>query len=284
MINISVEMLQIGLQQGLILALIALGVSIPFRWLNFPDLTVEGSYPFGGVITVILLMNGVTPFVALILGALSAGLLGLCTAFIYLRYNVNTLLAGIIVSTMVYTLNLRLMGRPNLDIFNYENLFLDHLASKIIITSVLVAGSCVFLISFFKTQVGLRLQAVGLNPIVAERQGVNLSYYSYLALFIGNALCGLAGGVFVNEHQYVDIGMGVGMIINALAAMMLGEVIIGVDSRTKKILAPIIGALVYQQVQGIATSFGLASTDLKAFTAILVLCVIAVNKQKAQAR
>lgn len=277
------ELMLSGIIQGLILSLIALGVMIPFKILNFPDLTCDGAYPLSGAITASLLLTGSSPILATGIGILSGGLLGLTTAIIHLRFKINTLLAGILVTTMVYSVNLRIMQKPNIALFNHHTLFSFFNDSMLLTVILLLALNLCILMLFYRfliSQKGLRLRTVGLNPAFMQKQGIALTPYILLGLFIGNALTGLAGSLIVQLQQYADIGMGMGMVIHALAALMIGESLIGTHTLKRQCLAPLVGAIVYQQIQGFVLSLGLAPTDLKLVTGIIVLFAIAVQHKK----
>jgi putative ABC transport system permease protein len=253
---------------------------VPFRLLNFPDLTAEGSYPLGGALCASLIVYGMHPLAALMLACLGAGLIGAYTAVIHIKYKINTLLAGIIISTMVYSINLRVMGKPNIALFEFPGLFSDlssGLAIQITILLVinLVIISIIYL--FLNTEKGLHFRAVGLNPKFAEKQGINLKKNIIAGLFAGGALSGLAGGIFVQIQGYADIGMGVGIVIHALAAMMIGEKLVGTCSILRIVTAPFIGAIIYQQIQGVALAAGLAPSDLKLMTGAIVLGIITLR-------
>ncbi len=279
------ELIQAGLMQGLILSLVALGVMIPFKILHLPDLSCDGAYPLGGAISASLVLSGFSPFVAILLGTLGGGLLGLGTAMIHLRFNVNTLLAGIIACTMIYSINLRIMHQPNLSLFNTQNIFSflnGNSLFTIICLSFLGISIILLLYRYLISQKGLRLRAVGLNPLFATRQGIALTPYILLGLFLGNALSGLAGSLMVQLQQYADIGMGIGMVIHALGALMIGESLLGTKTLLRQCCAPLLGALIYQQIQGIAMSLGLAPTDLKLMTGMIVLIAIGLQLKRKQ--
>lgn len=280
MIHTLIEIAPTGLLQGLILSLLVTGVMIPFRLLNFPDLTAEGSYPLGGALCASLIVAGISPALALIIACICAGFVGIGTALIHIKYKVNTLLAGIILSTMVYSVNLRVMGKPNIALFNHPTLF-DNLSNGILpqIIYLLLINIAIIgiLYLFLNTEKGLRFRVVGLNPQFGEKQGVNLNKQIIAGLFIGNAFSGLAGALLVQIQGYADIGIGVGIVIHALAAMMIGEKLVGTNNIPRLVFAPIIGSLIYQQIQGIALAAGLAPTDLKFMTGAIVLGIIALK-------
>ena len=274
-----------GILQGLILALVAFGVMIPFRLLNFPDLTAEGGYPLGGAVCTSLLVLHVHAIVALFAACIVTGLMGICTGLVHLRFQVNTLLAGIILSTMAYSVNLRLLGAPNIALFNMSSLFsqTDLMMNIMLLASVLMILMGL-LILFLHTAFGLKLRAVGLNQAFADRYGISVAKYTLVGLFLAGCFTGMAGGFIVQLQHYMDVGMGVGIVIHALAALMLGEALIGNNTVSRQVLAPGVGALVYQQIQGTILLLGLAPSDLKFFTASLVLIVIATKHHTKQVK
>lgn len=273
------ELFEAGILQGLIIALVAFGVMIPLRILNFADLTSEGSYPLGGAVCACLILAGHDSTLAMLFAVIVAGTIGVCTAAIHLRFGVNTLLAGIILSTMLYSINIKLLGKPNLPLFGQELIFsTESTILRIMTLIVIIAALMIPFALFMKTEVGLKMRAVGLNPEFSKRQGISVNFYTMFALFLGNALNGLAGSLIVQMQQYVDIGMGVGILIHGLAALLLGESIVGNKTMNRQLLAPLIGAVFYQQIQGVALSIGLAPSDLKLLTGAIVLAVIAMRR------
>lgn len=300
-----IDLIYTGIIQGLVLALVAYGVMIPFRILNFPDLTAEGAYTLGGVVCAILLINGMNPILAMITALICCGLAGICTSLISLYLKVNSLLSGIIVSTMLYSINLKILEKPNVALFQYPKIFIDNMNQyaqfiNILILCAIIAGLIIPLALFLKTEFGLRMRAVGLNPDFAKHQGISITKYTVLGLFIGNCYTGLGGALMVQLQSYADIGMGIGIVIHALAALMIGEAIMGSfmkNKRTtnaesnsssgilsanltlnKQLAAPLIGAFVYQQIQGLALSFGLSTSDLKLLTGAIILLIIGTQK------
>lgn len=263
-----------GLLYSFILAMVALGVMIPFRLLNFPDLTAEGAYPLGGALTATLLIHGCSPMNALFLATFCGGLLGLGTAYLHLRLKLNTLLCGIILSTMMYSVNLRLMAKPNVPLFDVVQIFpANMLLLCLLNVSFLIA--CYF---FLCTEKGLRFRAVGLNPYCSAKQSISVSRYIFLGLFLGNGFSALAGSLMVQVQHYADISMGLGIVIHALAALMIGESLLGTQTLLRQLAAPLVGAVIYQQIQGMALAMGLAPTDLKLMTGIIVLLAISYKQ------
>lgn len=276
-----IDLFLTGFLQGLVLALVAYGIMIPFRLLNFPDLTAEGAYPLAGAVCASTLFAGLPPVIAIGLSSVSAGILGVCTSLIHLRLKVNTLLAGIILSTMMYSVNLDIMGKPNISLFNSETLFGQNSTSiNILILLFIITALIVPLGVFLHTEIGLRLRAVGLNPDFAHRQGISVTKYTIFGLFLAGCYTGLAGSLMVQLQSYMDVGMGMGIVIHGLAALMIGESIIGNSSLNRQLVAPLVGALVYQQIQGVALLLGLPPSNLKFLTGAIVLIVIAAGKRK----
>ena len=278
---IFLELLPVGFLQSLILALVAMGVMIPFRFLNFSDLTSEGTYPLGGCLCACLLVHGMSPLLATTLAVFVCGVTGLFTALIHLKLKVNTLLAGIILATILYSVNLRLMGKPSLALFSQATLFselTEQLDIRIMLMSVLDLILLFLFYIFLKTEKGLRLRSVGLNPSVAKKQGVRVNSYIFLGLFLGNALAGLAGVLMIQNQGYADVGMGVGIVIHALASLMIGESLLGTKTVLRQCLSPLLGALIYQQIQGVAIASGLAPSDLKMMTGVIVLLAIGLRQ------
>ncbi|MDR0632063.1 MAG: hypothetical protein LBF54_02395 [Holosporaceae bacterium] len=274
----SIDLIMNGLQQGLILAIIAYSIMIPFRFLDFADLTADGAYPLGGAICAVCMLSGMHTMVAILCSMICAGAVGICTALITLKFRVNSMLAGIILSTMAYSVNLRIMGKPNIALFDCGGLFDSNIVGNMAII-VGILASCVFPFALFlRTDFGLRFRAVGLNPNLAKQQRISIEKYTVFGLFAAGAMFGLAGSLIVQLQNYMDVGIGVGILIHGLASLMIGETIIGNATLNRQLTAPLLGALVYQQVQGVALSLGLAPSDLKFFTGSIVLSVIAFKK------
>lgn len=277
----TMTLISTGLIQALILSFVAYGVMIPFRFLNFADLSAEGAYPLGGAICAAFLVSDLDPSFALIASALIAGCLSMATALIHLRLKVNTLLAGIIVSTMAYSLILRILGRPNVALFETKRLFTE---ASMFIDGLILSGFIGFLVIplvlFLQTEKGLQFRVIGVNPDFAKNQGISIQCYTLFGLFTAGFFSGFGGALMAQYQSYMDIGMGIGIVIHALAALMIGEAITGNETVHRQLLAPLVGAVLYQQIQGMALAVGLAPSDLKFFTGAVVLMVIALRSRK----
>ena len=272
----SYELIHTGLLQGLILALIALGIMIPFRLLKFQDLSVEAAYPLGGAVCACILQAGLAQMIAIFAGIIAGGMVSLATSQVAFKLKLNTLLAGIIVSTMVYSLNLRLMQKPNIALFGAD-LGSINIGLALLILIILLFLSFFYL--FLHTDFGLRFRAVGQNPKLSNNYGIHQNRYTSLGLFLAGGLFGLAGSLMVQIQQFMDVGMGVGIVIHGLASLMLGEALLGNSNLGLQLMSPVIGSLMYQQIQGFALSLGLAPSDLKFFTGFIVLLILSLKRE-----
>ena len=282
-----IGLVPVTLAQSLILAFVVLGIMIPFRMLNFPDLTSEGAFPLGGCVCGVMLAAGVAPFPA-VLAAMGVGFLaGCCTAFIHLRFRIHTLLAGILMMTMLYSINLRIMGKSNLSVFGSPTLF-DNVpltqagfpAAKIVVAGLF--GFVVFLLldRFFKTEKGTAVRAVGANPDMAEAQGINVWAATIGGVGLASAFSATGGALMVQSQGFADVNMGIGILINGLAALMIGEAIIGKKTVLRQLAAPFVGAVVYYQLVSLCLAAGMPPPDLKLATGLFVLAMLALPSLK----
>lgn len=278
------DMIPVGFMQSLILAYLALGIMIPFRALNFADLSAEGSYPFGACLCAVLLSHGVTPWVAIMVAILGGILVGFTTALLHIYLKINSLLAGIILATMLYSVNLRMMGKPNIPLFTEPTIFSglgdSDIGLKIGLLIFLLALIAGLIYWFLKTEKGLRLRATGLNPVMAQAQGVSLKLYILLGVGLGNGLNALSGALIAQSQGFAEVNMGMGVVINGLAAVMIGEVILGLNKPYKIVLAPILGAIIFQQLQGLILAMGLQPTDFKLVVGLLIILILGIKQVK----
>jgi putative ABC transport system permease protein len=277
------DMIPTGFLQSLILAYLALGIMIPFRALNFADLSAEGSYPFGACLCAVLLSHGYNPWVAIIIALMGGVLIGFGTALLHIYLKINSLLAGIILATMLYSVNLRMMGKPNIPLFTEPTIFSlieSNTSLKIGLLFLLLSLVGGLIYWFFKTEKGLRLRATGLNPIMAQAQGIPLKLYILFGVGLGNGLNALSGALIAQSQGFAEVNMGMGVVINGLAAVMIGEVILGLNKTYKIVLAPIIGAIIFQQLQGIILVMGLQPSDFKFVTGLLIILTLGIRQIK----
>ena len=278
-----VQLVPVTLAQSLILAFVVLGIMIPFRTLNFPDLTSEGAFPLGGCVCGVLLAGGASPLTAIAIALVAGFAAGCCTAFIHLRFRIHTLLAGILMMTMLYSINLRIMGKSNLSVFGTAAVFdwapftrPGFPASKIIIAGLIGLVVLLLLDRFFKTEKGTAVRAVGANPDMAEAQGINVWAATIGGVGLASAFSALGGALMVQSQGFADVNMGLGILINGLAALMIGEAIVGKQTVFRQLAAPFVGAIVYYQLVSLCLAAGMPPPDLKLATGLFVLAMLAL--------
>ncbi|MFI5013324.1 MAG: ABC transporter permease [Hyphomicrobiales bacterium] len=277
-----IELIPVTLAQSLIYAFVALAVMIPFRLLNFPDLSCEGTFPLGGCICGTLLAMDYGPLPAMAAGVAGGFLSGCAVAMIALRFRISSLLAGIIVITMLYSVNLRVMGRSNIALFTYRTIFdlvypglNDSLSGKIMALGAAVAVVLGLLFAFMKTEKGIALRAVGANLDMAQAQGISVWWTTVLGVGLAAAFAAFAGTVLVQSQGFSDVNIGFGVVINGLAAVIIGELLVGRQTVARQLLAPVVGAVAYYQLISMCLALGLAPSDLKFASGLLVLVMLA---------
>ncbi|MCY4300810.1 MAG: ABC transporter permease [Aestuariivita sp.] len=287
------NLVPVSLAQGAVYSLVALGVMIPFRLLSLPDLTSEGSFPLGGAVAAAMLASGfgVVPAIA---GALLAGALAGCmTALIHLIFKVTSLLSGIIVLTMLFSVNIRVMGKPNTALFNYDTLFTKLLdadggtpMTQFILVGAMVLTVCGVLYWLLHTELGLGLRAVGSNQIMARAQGLSSTSFVIAGLTLAGGLAALGGATMAQYQSYADVNMGVGVLVIGLAGTILGEAIWGRNTLLRQITAPVIGSICYFQFVALALSLGFRPSDLKLLTGLFVLVALGapILREKMKSR
>ncbi|MCT1398786.1 ABC transporter permease [Paenibacillus sp. p3-SID867] len=277
------------IELGLLYALMALGVYITFRILDFPDLTVDGSFTTGAAIAAILITNGVNPWLAT-LAAFAGGMLaGICTGLLHTKGKINGLLSGIIMMIALYSINMRIMGKPNISLSQEKIIF--GTIDPIYIMLVIVIIGKLLLDAFFRTDLGLALRATGDNKRMIRSFGANTDTTTILGLSISNGLVALSGAVVAQQSSFADIGSGIGMIVIGLASVIIGEAVLGTGSVFRTTLAVVCGSIIYRIVVAAAYEIPwLEASDLKLITAIIVIIALVVPtinramKQRSQAR
>jgi putative ABC transport system permease protein len=285
-----------ALEIGLIFSLVALGVFISFRLLRFPDLTVDGSFPLGGAVCATLISRGWDPYNATAVATATGAVAGLITGWLNVRLKIMDLLASILMMIALYSVNLRIMGKPNVPLISEPTLFtllqpgalVDYIFRPALLLVIVVVAKLV-LDWFFATQKGLAIRATGSNPRMARSQGINTGNMIMLGMAISNALVALAGALFAQTQGGADISMGIGTIVIGLAAVIVGESILPSRKLVLATLAVIIGAIVYRFFIALALNIdfiGLQAQDLNLVTALLVVValVIPLMKKRFQSR
>lgn len=266
---------------GLIFGIMALGVYITFRVLNFPDLTVDGSFTTGAAVAASGILGGLDPWVATGLGTVAGGLAGLVTGLLHTKGNINPLLAGILTQIALYSINLRIMGKANLPLLRSETLLSDvrnaglfgTWASVGIFLGVIIV---VLLVVdwFLSTDTGLAMQATGDNEKMIRAQGVSTDAMKILGLVISNALVGLSGAIMAQYQGYADIGMGIGLIVAGLASVILGQAVLPARHFVIATAAVVLGSVIYREVIQLALSVGFDPNDMKLVSAVLVVLAL----------
>lgn len=279
-----------AIEIGLIFSLVALGVFISFRLLRFPDLTVDGSFPLGGAVCAVLISSGTNPWLATLAATAAGACAGLLTGWLNVKLKIMDLLASILVMIALYSINLRVMGGPNVPLINDATLFTllqpegmpDYVARPLILV-VIVLIAKLAMDWFFSTERGLAIRATGSNARMARAQGVNTGAMILLGMAVSNGLVGLGGALFVQTQGGSDISMGIGTIVIGLAAVIVGESLLPSRRIIYATLAVVIGAVVYRFFIAAALNsdfIGLKAQDLNLVTAVLVAVALVIPQLK----
>ncbi|NMB31127.1 MAG: ABC transporter permease [Lactobacillus sp.] len=268
--------------QGLLWGILALGLFLTFRILNFPDMTVEGTFPFGAAICISALVHGVNPIIATILSFLGGMLTGLITGLLYTKGKIPVLLAGILTMTGIYSVNLRILGKANVGLLNKATLlnekFLQRLPDNFptIVVGLLFAIFIILLLALFlNTDLGQAFIATGDNEKMAQSLGINTDNMKILGLMLSNGLIGLAGGLLGQNGGYADVNMGIGTMVIGLAAIIIGEVVYGNLSLTARLIAVVIGSIIYRLILLLVLQLGFSTNAFKLISAIiLAICMM----------
>src|SRR5690554_669257 len=210
------------LEQGLIFALLSLGVYITYKILDFPDLTVDGSIVLGASVVAILITKEINPVISTVIAVFCGAVAGLCTGILHVYLNINNILSGILVSISLYSINLRIINRPNLPIFQYKTI-LDN--NKLLLLVIIVLGIKILLDLFMKSKLGTLLKITGDNPLLVTTLGVDIKKIKILGLMLANSLVALSGALLAQYQRFADINSGTGIIIIGLASVIIGDAI-----------------------------------------------------------
>ena len=276
-------MLQATIEQSLIFAIMVLGVYISFRILNFPDMTVDGTFPLGAAISAKLLTLGVNPYLTLLVALIAGAAAGAITGLIHVKLKVKDLLAGILVMTALYSVNLRVMGKSNIPLFEEDNIFNTEYSMMITIV-VLILISKFILDYLLKTKFGFALKALGDNENLIVSLGLNEEKYKIYGLMIANAFVAFSGAVLAQYQGFADVGMGTGIIVIGLASIIIGDTLFGKRRRLAGTTIVIIGSILYRGVIAVTLSMGMDASDLKLITSVIVIIILWIQKQKDKRR
>ena len=276
-------MLQATIEQSLIFAIMVLGVYISFRILNFPDMTVDGTFPLGAAISAKLLTLGVNPYLTLIVTLVAGAVAGAITGLIHVKLKVKDLLAGILVMTALYSVNLRVMGKSNIPLFEEDNIFNTEYSMMITIV-VLILISKFILDYLLKTKFGFALKALGDNENLIVSLGLNEEKYKIYGLMIANAFVAFSGAILAQYQGFADVGMGTGIIVIGLASIIIGDTLFGKRRRLAGTTIVIIGSILYRGVIAVTLSMGMDASDLKLITSVIVIIILWIQKRKDKRR
>ncbi len=278
------------LEEGLIYALVSFGAYITFRILDFPDMTVDGSFPFGMCITAVMIVNDVNPFITLPISFIAGCVAGAITGIIHVKLKVRDLLSGIIVMTSLYSINLRIAGKANVPIFQRPNIFksisiFGHMTplsifNKVFVLIIIVLILKVLLDLYLDTKSGYLLRSVGDNETLVTTLGKNKENVKILGLALANGFAALAGSIYAEHRNFFEISAGNGTLVIAVANVIIGMQLLNVFRKMKPTTSVILGSIVYRACIGFALFLGMPSSDLKIITAILLLIVIILNSKK----
>ena len=289
---------------GLILSLLALGVLISFRVLSFRDLTVDGSITLGGAVAAILLASGWNPWLATLMAFFAGAAAGTVTGILATRFQINGLLAGILVMTALYSVNLRVMGKSNLPLMNQTTLmtFAQSFAAAdakwvfgrwevlvqdvcvIVMVTALITGVAMLMYAFFRTNLGLAMRATGDNDQMIRALGVEVGWMMTFGLALSNALVALAGALLVQYQGFADVQMGIGMVVWGFASVIIGESLVGSRQIGLLLVGAVMGSILFRLLVAIALRWGLNPNDLKLVTALFVFGALVLPDAFARLR
>ncbi len=279
--------------QGLLWALLALGVFITFRILDVADLTVEGSFPMGAAISAVLITMGVNPWLTVVIAGIGGMIAGAVTGWIHTKLKIPALLAGILTMIALYSVNLHIMGKANISLLRMDTVYsaihsmgVSNAVALTIIGIVVTVVVGLFLFWFFGTELGTSIRATGVNPQMIRAQGVNTDTMIVLGLLLSNGFVAVSGALIAQSQGFADIGMGVGTIVIGLASVIIGEVLFASSSVVRKLfgnssfvlslVAVVFGSIIYRIVIATVLYLGMPPNDLKLFTAILVALALSL--------
>ncbi len=280
-----------AVELGLIYAIMALGVYLTFRVLEFPDLTVDGSFATGAAVSAVLILNGVNPALAVATSFVAGCLAGLVTGLLNTKGHIDGLLAGILTQVALYSINLRIMGTSNLGLLRATTLFTPLRDERILGTwlgpltmlpFVLVVLAA--LVWFLHTNVGLALRAAGDSPEMVRSFGVSTDFQKILGLALSNGMVAVSGSLIAQYQGFADVGMGIGIIVAGLASVIIGQAILGRLTIFRAASAAVIGAVIYRVVIQLALILGFNPNDMKLISAVIVVFALLVPQWKLPAR
>lgn len=276
----SIAELIMSLEMGLIYGVVALGIFITFRIIDFPDLTCDGSFVLGAACSSMLLKAGINSIWCLIVAILAGSAAGLATGILHIKFKLSNLLAGIIVAFMLYSINLKVMqGVPNIVLFNVNTIINQNPVITLSIITILVIALLGYILY---TDFGLALRSIGQNKRLAQNNGVNVKFFTLVGLAFSNGLIALGGALFSQHQGFADIGSGIGTIIIGLASVMIGEKLFVSKSLLIALSSCVVGSIIYRLIISLALHIdmlGLATQDLNLITGVLIVAIMLLPRR-----
>lgn len=277
--------MQGAVSQGVLWSIMTLGLFITFKILDFADMTVDGSFALGGSISAVMIVKlGLNPYASLLVAFAAGTLAGSITGFLHTKLKIPGILAGILTMIALYSINIRIMGQANTPLLNirtmlslFEDIGLEKTTGSLIIGSVFSIGIVFVLYWFFGTELGSVIRATGNNERMVRAQGVDTDSMKNIGLMISNGLVALSGAMVAQSQGYADVGMGTGTIVIGLASIIIGEVVFGRRfAFWYRLLAVVLGSVIYRVIIAVVLQLGLKSTDLKLLTAVIVALALGI--------
>lgn len=277
--------------QGLIWGVIGLGLFLTFRILDFPDMTVEGTFPLGAAVCAAAVSHGVSPVLATLLAFGAGTLAGLATGLLYTKGKIPILLAGILVMTATYSINLRIMGRANLSLYGKHTLFngqflnsLPPYFNSVVLGLIIITIITAIIIYFLQTNLGQAFIATGDNPTMAKSLGISTDNMQIMGVGVSNGLIALGGALVAQNNGFADVNMGIGVIVVALASIIIGEVVFGELTMNQRLIATTLGSILYRFVILIVLTLGFNANDLNLISAIVLAIFMMVPAMESRFR
>lgn len=270
--------------QGLLWAIMALGVFLTFRVLDIADLSVEGTFPLGAAVAATLIDAGHSVWFAMLIALIAGCIGGTVTALLTTKLKIPALLSGILTMIGLYSVNLMIMGKANVPLLRAETVFtltedlfgVSSVVATLIVGLIATTVVGVIMYWFFGTVLGTAIRATGCNPQMARAQGINTNVMVIIGLLISNGLVALSGALVAQSNGFADVGMGTGTIVIGLASVIIGEVLFGTRSFKNWLISVVLGSVVYRAVIAIVLELGMPPNDLKLFTAVLVAIALSL--------
>lgn len=275
-----------SIEIGLVYGIVAIGIYLTFRVIDFPDLSCDGSFVLGSATSAMLIQSGCDPYLSLLAATVAASIAGLITAILNLKFKISNLLSGIIVAFMLYSINLRAMGNiPNISLS--ENITIFTYSNPILMLILMVSLIVILIAYFLSTDLGLALRVIGQNKKLALNIGINTSIMTATCLILSNGLIGLGGGIFTQYQGFADVSSGAGTVLIGFAAVIIGEKILPFKGMIASVLSCIIGSIAYRILVAFALRsewLGLESQDLNLITGIMIIVIMIVPNLRASMR